>query len=86
MICGQGGDGALAVATLLAFFFNFIPKLATLPICCCMIKRENLSTMRKDCSMKLVLMTTVAAVSAFAVPEWKVTVKMQPQSFALVEF
>ena len=31
-------------------------------------------------------MTTVAAVSAFAVPEWKVTVKMQPQGFALVEF
>ena len=51
-----------------------------------MIKRENLSTMRKGRSMKLVLMTTMAAVSAFAVPEWKVTVKMQPQSFALVEF
>ena len=34
MTCGQGGAGALAVATLLAFFFNFIPKLATLPIFC----------------------------------------------------
>ena len=42
--------------------------------------------MRNDCSLKLVLMATLASVSAFAVPEWKVTVKMQPQSFALVEF
>ena len=30
--------------------------------------------MRNDCSLKLVLMATLASVSAFAVPEWKVTV------------